>query len=326
MDLVESYRDDLRFARKRATWVLLGLLLALLVALPGVATSSWTLRATLVCVTAVGTMGQGLLIAHTGQVSLGQAGFLAVGAFTFAHLRQAGVPIVPALALAGLAAAVAGTGLGLPALRLKGPYLAIATLAFGIAVYQLLAASETLSGGRTGLAVPRVPPAFGLSRAATTYYVYLGVMLVFAAATYNVISSYVGRAFAAVKDGDLAAEALGVSARNYKLLAFALSSFYTGVQGALLVQLLGRAEPQSFTMIESITLFVAVVVGGAYLVEGAVLGAAFVVLVPLAVGGAAWAVPAAFGAALVFVTLVEPLGLAGVWVRLRLYFENWPFR
>jgi branched-chain amino acid transport system permease protein len=216
--------------------------------------------------------------------------------------------------------------LGLPALRLKGPYLAIATLAFGIAVYQVLAASELLSGGRSGMSVPRVEPALGLSRAATTYYVYLALMLAFAAGTWNLISSWVGRAFAAVRDGDLAADALGVSVRYHKLLAFALSSFYTGVQGALLVQLLGHAEPQTFTVLESITLFVAVVVGGAYRVEGAILGAAFVVLVPLVVGGAAWAVPAAFGAALVLVTLVEPLGLAGVWMRLRLYFENWPFR
>jgi branched-chain amino acid transport system permease protein len=326
MDLVESYREDLRFARKRGTWVLLGLLLAALMALPGVAPGAWTLRATLVFVYAIGTLGQGLLIAHTGQISLGQAGFMAAGAFAFAHLRAAGVPSLPALVAGGALAALLGVALGLPALRLKGPYLAIATLAFGIAVYQVLAGSEVLSGGRSGLPVPRVEPALGLTRAATTYYLYLGLLLAFAAATWNLISSWVGRAFAAVRDADLAAEALGVSVRNHKLLAFALSSFYTGVQGALLVQLFGHAEPQTFTVVESVTAFVAVVVGGALLVEGAILGAAFVVLVPLLVGGAAWVVPAAFGAALVLVTLVEPLGLAGVWMRLRLYFENWPFR
>lgn len=326
MDLVETYRQDLRFARKGRTWVLLGLLLAALVAVPAVASGSWVLRATLVFAYAIGAMGQGLLIAHTGQISVGQAGFMASGAFAFAHLREAGVPSLSALVAAGAVAALLGVLLGLPALRLEGPYLAIATLAFGIAVYQVLAASETLSGGRAGMSVPRVEAAVGLTRAATTYYVYLALMLLFAAATWNLVSSWVGRAFAAVKDGDLAAEALGVSVRNHKLLAFGLSSFYTGVQGALLVQLLGHAEPQTFTVVESITQFVAVVVGGAFLVEGAVFGAAFVVLVPLVVGGAVWAVPAAFGVALVLVTLVEPLGLAGVWLKVRYYFESWPFR
>jgi branched-chain amino acid transport system permease protein len=326
MDLVESYRQDLRFARRRTTWVLLGLLLAGLVALPGAAPGAWTLRATLVLVYAIGTMGQGLLIAHTGQVSLGQAGFMAAGAFAFAHLRAGEVPPLSALAAAGAVAALLGIVLGLPALRLKGPYLAIATLAFGIAVYQVLAGSELLSGGRSGLSVPRVEPALGLTRAATTYYVYLGIAVAFAAATWSLIFSWVGRAFAAVRDADLAAQALGVSVRNTKLLAFALSSFYTGVQGALLVQLLGHVEPQTFTIAESVTLFVAVVVGGAYRVEGAIFGAAFVVLVPLLFGGVPWAVPAAYGAALVLVTLVEPLGLAGLWMRLRLYFESWPFR
>jgi branched-chain amino acid transport system permease protein len=326
MDLVESYHDDLRFARSGRTWALLAMAAAALVAFPWLAPASWTLRATLVWLYAVGVMGQGLLIAHTGQVSFGQAGFMAIGAFCFAHLRHAGVPVLPALVAGGTLAALFGLALGFPALRLKGPYLAIATLAFGVAVYQVLTASETLSGGRTGLSVPRLEPMLGLERGTTVYYAYLALLLAFMAATYNLISSHVGRAFAAVRDSDVAAETLGVSARNYKLLAFALSSFYTGVQGALLVQLLGHAEPQSFTLAESITMFVAVVVGGAFLVEGALFGAAFVVLVPLAVGGSGWAVPVTFGAALILVTLWEPRGLAGLWLRLRSYVEAWPFR
>jgi branched-chain amino acid transport system permease protein len=207
-----------------------------------------------------------------------------------------------------------------------GPYLAIATHGFAVAVYEVWAASPALSGGRDGLAVPRLEPVLGLSRGATVYLVDLALLFVFTAATYNLVSSYLGRAFAAIRDGEVAAEALGVNLARYKLLAFALSSFYTGVQGALLAQFLGHLEPQSFTLAESITLLVAVTVGGLGSVEGSLLGAAFVVLLPSLFGGAAGAVPVVFGLGVILVLLFEPSGLAGLWTRIRLYFELWPFR
>ena len=276
MDLIESYRDDLRFARRRWTWGLLGLLLAGLLAVPWIAPASWTVRATLIALCAIGVLGQNLLIGNAGQVSFGQAGFLALGAYAFGHCRIAGAPFLLALLAGGLVAAAAGLALGFPSLRLKGPYLALA--------------------------------------------------LTFTTITYNLVSSYVGRAFAAVRDDDLAAEAMGVNLARYKLLAFALSSFYTGVQGALSAQFLGHLEPQHFTVTESVTLFVAVIVGGLGFVEGSLLGAAFVTLVPVLFGSGAWLVPLAFGLAVVLVMLFEPLGLAGAWLKIRLYFEHWPFR
>ena len=300
--------------------------LALLVALPWAAPASWTVRATLVWIYAIGVLGQSLLIGHTGQVSFGQAGFLAIGAYAFAHLRAAGSPALPAVLAGGLAAALAGALLGLPALRLKGPYLAIATLGFGVAVYQALSSFEWLSGGRTGIDVPRLEPLLGLPRATTVYYLYLALLLGFMAATWNLLSSYVGRAFAAIRDSDVAAEAVGIDLTRYKLLAFALSSFYTGVHGALFAQFLGHVEPQSFTVAESMTLFVALIVGGLLSVEGAVLGAAFVVLLPTLANESGWLVPTAFGLSLVLVMRFEPLGLAGRWTKVRLYFESWPFR
>jgi branched-chain amino acid transport system permease protein len=326
MDLVLSYRDDLRFARKGRTWVLLALPVAMLVGLPFVAPLSWTVRATLVWLTAIGVLGQNLLIGNAGVASFGQAGFLAIGAFAYAHLRYAGVPFLPGVAAGGLLAALFGLLLGLPGLRLKGPYLAIATLGFGTAVYQVLASSERLSGGRTGMEVPRLAPFLGLSRSVLLYYVYLLLLLAFLALTYNLVSSWVGRSLAAVRDSDVAAEAVGVSSRRVKLLAFALSSFYVGVEGALLAQFLGHVEPQNFTITESLTLFAAVIVGGLASVEGALFGAAFVVLVPALGTEAGWFTPFVFGAALLLVMLFEPQGLAGRWRKLRLYFESWPFR
>lgn len=326
MDLVLSYRDELRFARRRRTWVLLSVPFVFFAALPFIAPVSWTVRATLVWITTIGVLGQNLLIGNAGLASFGQAGFLAVGAFAFAHLRAAGLPFLPAVLAGGLLAALFGVFLGLPALRLKGPYLAIATLGFGVAVYQVLASSERLSGGRTGMEVARLPALLGLPRTTVLYYADLALLLVFLAVTYNLVSSWVGRALAAVRDNDRAAEAVGVSPRRYKLLAFALSSLYTGVQGALLAQFLGHVEPQNFTITESLALFAAVIVGGLASVEGALLGAAFVVLVPAVGGEASWFTPLVFGLALVSVMLFEPAGLAGRARKIRLYFENWPFR
>ena len=326
MDLVESYREELRFARKRSTRALLGLLLAAVAVFPWLAPDHAVFRATLVALFAIGVMGQNLLIGYTGQISFGQAGFLAIGAFTFGHLRIGGAPFLLALAGAGLAAALAGVLVGFPSLRLKGPYLAIATLGFGVAVYQVFVNWEVLSGGRSGLAIAKLTPALGLSSVRYEYYVYVLLLALFTLATYNLVSSYVGRAFVAIRDAEIAAEVNGVNLTRYKLLAFGISSFYTGVHGALYAQILGHIEPQIFNVGESLTLFVAVIVGGLASVEGSILGAAFILLVPTLLADFRELVPVVFGVAILAVLIAEPLGLYGRWLKTRLYFRLWPFR
>ena len=326
MDLVESYREDLRFARKPVTRTLLVVLVAALAAFPWVAPQHALFLATLIAVYSIGVMGQNLLIGYTGQISFGQAGFLAIGAFTFGHLRIWGVPFLLALAGAGLVAALAGVLVGFPSLRLKGPYLAIVTLGFGIAVFQVFVNWEVLSGGRSGLAIAKLPPLPGLSGAQTVYYVYLLLLAGFTLATYNIVSSYIGRAFVSIRDAEIAAEVNGVNLTRYKLLAFALSSFYTGVHGAHYAQVLGHIEPQIFNVLESITLFVAVIVGGVASVEGSILGAAFVLLVPKVFSDFREMVPVVYGVTILLVLIFEPLGLSGRWLKTRLYFQLWPFR
>jgi branched-chain amino acid transport system permease protein len=326
MDLVESYSEELRFARRPIGRTLLVLLVIGLALLPWWAPRAWLTRGALVWLYAVGVIGQNLLIGYAGQLSFGQAGFLAIGAYTFGHLRIAGVPFAPALILAGAAAGAAGIVVGFPSLRLKGVYLAIATLGFGTATYQILANVESFSGGRQGLAVPSLTVPFGLARDVYTYLLYYGIFVVFIALAYNLVSSYVGRAFVALRDSDLAAEAMGVNLTRYKLLAFAISSFYTGVQGALFAQYLGHLEPQAFNISEALNFFVAVTVGGLASIEGSVFGAAFTVLVPALFGDFRWAVPVMFGVAILAVLIFEPLGLAGAWLKARFYFRMWPFR
>ncbi len=326
MDLVESYREELRFVRKPIPRGLLAALLLALAFLPWWAPGAWLSRGTLVWLLSIGVIGQNLLMGYAGQISFGQAGFLAVGAYAFGHLRIAGLPFSVSLLASGAAAGVVGWLVGFPSLRLKGPYLAIATLGFGTAVYQTFANVEALSGGRAGLPIPPLEPPLGLTRDVWVYCLYFAVFVAFTAVAYNLVSSYVGRALVAIRDSDIAAEAMGVNLARYKLLAFAVSSFYTGVQGALMAQYLGHLEPQSFNIQEVMTVFVAVIVGGLASIEGSVLGSAFAILVPALLGDFRWAVPVLFGTAMLAVLIFEPLGLAGMWLKTRLYFRLWPFR
>jgi len=326
MDLIESYSEELQLIRKPWTRVWVGILLVCLLLLPWYAPDSLIYVMTLIFIYSVGTQGQNLLIGYTGQISFGQSAFLAIGAFTFGHLARLGIPWPIGLFAAGLSAGLFGLIVGIPSLRLKGPYLAIATLGFGIAVYQVFVNSEMLSGGRMGLIITKLSPLFGLSGLVFNYYFYFLIGLFFTLVTYNIISSYMGRAFIAVRDNDIAAEVIGVNLTRYKLLSFAISSFYTGVQGALFGLFTGYLEPNMFTFMESITLFVAVIIGGLASVEGSIFGAAFVILVPQVLSDYKEMVPVVYGVTILLILIFEPLGLYGSWFKMRLYFRNWPFR
>jgi branched-chain amino acid transport system permease protein len=326
MDLIESYREELQLIRKPWTRVWVGALLVALVALPWFAPGHVTYICSLIFIYAVGVQGQNLLIGYTGQISFGQAGFLAIGAFTFGHLYRMGVVWPVGLLAAGLLAGIFGVLVGFPSLRLKGPYLAIVTMGFGIAVYQVFVNSEILSGGRMGLAITKLAPPLGLSE--ETFYYYFNFMIAagFTLLSYNIVSSYMGRAFIAIRDNDIAAEVIGVNLTRYKLLSFAISSFYTGVQGGLYALFIGYLEPNMFTFMESVTLFIAVIIGGLASVEGSILGAAFVILVPQVFNEFKEMVPVVYGVTILLVLIFEPMGLNGRWLKMRLYFRNWPFR
>jgi branched-chain amino acid transport system permease protein len=326
MDLIESYKEELQLIRKPWTRVWVCALVLFLLILPWWAPGYISYVATIIFIYTIGVQGQNILIGYTGQISFGQAGFLAIGAFTFGHMSRFGIPWPISLLIAGLVAGVFGLVVGIPSLRLKGPYLAIATLGFGIAVYQVFVNSEVLSGGRMGLIINKLSPLFGLSRITFNYYVNFLIALLFTLATYNIISSYMGRAFIAIRDNDIAAEIIGVNLARYKLLSFAISSFYTGVQGGLYGLFMGYLEPNMFTFMEAITLFVAVIIGGLASVEGSVMGAAFVILVPQVLSAYKEMVPVVYGVTILIVLIFEPLGLYGRWFKMRLYFRNWPFR
>ena len=326
MDLIESYKEELRLVRRFGTGFWIVLLLIGLIMLPWLTREYWVYVATLIFIYSIGIQGQNILIGYTGQISFGQAAFLAIGAFTFGHLSAMGSPIILSLFLSGLLAGIFGILVGFPSLRLKGPYLAIVTLGFGIAVYQVFVNSELLSGGRMGLTVHKLPALFGLSQVTTYYYFNLLLAFLFTLLSYNLVSSFLGRAFIAIRDNDIAAEAMGVNLTRYKLLSFAISSFYTGVQGGLYALLMGYLEPNMFTFLETITIFVGVIIGGLASVEGSILGAAFVVLVPQIFSSTKALIPVIYGVAILIILIFEPLGLSGRWMKIRLYLRMWPFR
>lgn len=326
MDLIESYKEELKLIRKPWTKVWVSCLVLGILLLPWFAPEHITHMGIIIFIYSIGALGQNLLIGYTGQISFGQNGLLAIGAFGFGHLISHSVPWPVALFLCGLIAGLFGLAVGFPSLRLKGPYLAIATMGFGVAVYQVFINSETLSGGRMGLAIKKLSPILGLSQTNFNYYFNLIVASIFLLLTYNIVSSYMGRAFVAIRDNDIAAEVTGVNLTRYKLLSFFLSSFYTGIQGGLFALFMGHVEPNMFTFMESITLFVAVIIGGLASVEGAILGAAFIVIIPQLLSGYKGMVPVVYGLTIMLILIFEPYGLYGRWMKMRLYFRNWPFR
>ncbi|MBW2193897.1 MAG: branched-chain amino acid ABC transporter permease, partial [Deltaproteobacteria bacterium] len=317
MDLIESYSEELKLARKTGTkaWVLAIVVAVFL--LPLYAPEGLVYVATLIAIYTVGVLGQNLLIGFTGQISFAQAGFFCIGAFSFGHLVRAGLPWYLSLIASGVITGISGLPVGFPSLRLKGPYLAIATMGFGIAVYQIFVNSKFLSGGRMGLAITKLEPMFGLSTVNYYFYLYFIIAILFTLLTYNIVSSYMGRAFIAIRDNDIAAEILGVNLTRYKLLSFVISSFYMGVQGGLYALFIGYLEPNMFTFMETITFLVAVIVGGLAFVEGAILGSAFVILVPHLFSNLREFVPVVFGVAIIIILIFEPGGLAGRWMKIR---------
>lgn len=326
MELRRSYREEMALVRGWAGWLAVIALVCALAALPLLLSGYLVYVVTHLMTQALVAVGLNLLIGYTGQISLGHVGFYAIGAYAAAHgLITFHLPVLLALAGAGLIAAAAGYLVGLPALRLTGPYLSIVTLGFGIAVHQVLTNWPAVSGGRIGLFVPR--PALGPWRLDGDGDLYLFVLLVgliLVLAAYNLTRSHVARAWIAIRESNLAAQAAGVSLRQYKSLAFAVSAFYAGVAGGLAAILIGYLEPQMFTFVESVYFLAMVVVGGLGSIPGGILGGLLIGAIPQLFSSLRDWLPLVFGLIIMAVMALEPLGLYGRWLKIRRYFKSWP--
>jgi branched-chain amino acid transport system permease protein len=302
----------------------------------------WLYLACLVAINVASATGLNILTGYTGQVSLGQAAFMGVGAYAVAILeKHLGTPFLLNLLGAGGAAMLVGLVVGIPSLRVKGLYLAIATIAASFILHFVFANWNSVTGGTAGLTVP---PAtifgFALDTEFRLYWLIVPLTVLMLTGAANLFRTRIGRAFIAIRDRDISAEVLGIPLLRYKLLSFGLSSFYAGVAGGLWAYFFRSVTPESFPLLMSIFFLAAIIVGGMGSILGGILGAVFMTLVPevlkLMVGWLPNASEAmvmlapvrtiVFGLLIVGFLVFEPHGLAEIWRRIRRFFHLWPFR
>jgi branched-chain amino acid transport system permease protein len=299
------------------------ILLGVACALPFVVSNYRTFQLTLVLVYAIALLGLNILTGYSGQISLGHGAFYALGAYCAAVLMdKAGVPYWATVPAAGAACFVAGFLFGLPALRLEGLYLALATFALGVAMPQLLKYHhlEKWTGGVQGIVIPKPDPPFGLPLNADQwlYFFTLAVTLAMFVLGWNLLRGRVGRALTAIRDHAIAAEAMGIHNALYKSAAFGVSALYTGVAGALGAIAVQFVAPDSFNIFLSIIFLVGIVVGGLASISGALYGALFIQFVPNIADEISKAAPwAVFGVFMIGFVYLMPTGVAGA-VRLLL--------
>lgn len=286
--------------------------LGALAAWPWVAPRYFVFLASIVLVNAIVAIGLNLLSGYTNQLSFGHAGFFAIGAYTAAvlTLRWPGAPVVVTLLLAGLATAAVGLAFGVPCLRLGGLYLTMATLAFGFVITEAILNLDALTNGADGLRVPAARlGTLALSTDAARYYLTAAVAAVLVLAALNLVRTRTGRAFLAIRESEIAAQASGVPVAAYKTLAFGLSAFYTGVAGGLFAFVVGFLSPDAFDVFLSVDFVVMIIVGGLGSVPGSIIGATVVTLLHDGLAAFQNYRPLIFGAILIACMLFMPGGM-----------------
>lgn len=298
--------------------------------LPFVVSNYRVFQFSLAYVYAIALLGLNILTGYNGQISLGHGAFFAVGSYTTAILiKHFGVSYGWTIPLAGVICLIVGFLFGLPALRLEGLYLAMATLALALALPQILKHFEHWTGGVQGIVIAKPEAPFGLplNPDQWLYFVSLALLLLSLWTGWNLLRGRVGRALVAIRDHHLAAEAMGVNSAMYKSLAFGVSAMYTGIAGALGAIVVQFVAPDSFAPFLSISLLVGVVIGGLASISGAIYGAFFIQFVPTYMQDISRAAPwAIYGIFLIGFMFAMPTGVAGavqlLWLRLRARFPR----
>ena len=332
-----SYAQDLQIVKHGGQAFWYGLLLLAMLSAPLWAGDYWLSQISFVLIYAVAGLGLMVLSGFTGLASIGHAAFLGVGAYVETVLAARGWPFPLTMLLAAALSAAVGVVVGLPALRVKGIYLSIATLAFGFIVEEVLARWESVTKGNAGISVVS-PQFFGadLGSSEAFYYLALGSCVLVTLAVLNLLRSATGRAFIAIRDSEISAQSMGIHLARYKTLAFALSAAIVGVAGTLYAHKLRFISPDQFGIAQSIDLLLLVVVGGLGSVHGAFLGALFLITMPQLIAlGKDWLPPAigqatglqavVYGVVLMGFVLFEPMGLYGRWLKLRTWLQLFPF-
>ena len=339
-----TYQSDGQvFPIRQDRVAMLALLAAALLIVPMFA-SPYVLSAILIpfLIFSLAALGLNILTGYCGQLSLGTAAFMAVGAFASWNFiaRIPGIPMLLAFVLGGLCAAMVGIAFGLPSLRIRGFYLAASTLATQFFVVWCLTKIPYLTGNSSsGVITAQQINIFGYAfdTPAAKYMLVLAIVALMALLAKNMVRSNVGRSWMAVRDMDVAAEVIGFRPMRTKLLAFAVSSFYCGVAGALYAYAyLGTVEPEAYNLDLSFRILFMIIIGGVGSILGSFLGAAFIVLLPVFLNIVAhgMALPTSvasnlelmvFGALIIFFLIVEPHGLARLWQVGKEKLRLWPF-
>jgi len=356
MDMKRDYYEDIQIFKSQAILIWSMVLLCFLFTLPAFIPSYYIFLFNLTLVHVIMAVGLNILVGYTGQISLGHAGFFAIGAYGTALLMsKMQVPFILAIVLAGFISAFFGFILGLPALRLKGPYLAIATLGFGMAVMHVIGQWEVF-GGRTGIKAPPLDlgiPQMGfhwiIHSDIGKFYLILIITILMILGARNIMKTRVGRSFVAIRDSDIAAEVIGVNLPIYKTLSFAISAFYGGISGGLFGFVLGFFDPFTFNILLSIIFLVMIIVGGLGSIVGSIFGAILITYLQFSLLKNIAEVPyfgtfilaiskrwltvvglenfnsVALGLILIGIMIFEPLGMYGIWLRMKKYWMTWPF-
>lgn len=331
-----KYQQDINHFKHNGQRFWYGLLLVTVLLVPIELSDFYLGELSLVFIYAISGIGLMLLVGYTGLVSLGHAAFLAIGAYTHAYLLAKGLPFIASIAIATFFTTLIGGIVGLPALRMTGIYLAVATLAFAIIVEQIITHWESVTGGFRGMSVADAE-IFGRSfvEADAYYYLCLAILIACIFLALNLLRSPSGRAMIAIRDSEISAQSMGINLLRIKCTAFAISAGFTGLAGALFAHRIGYLSPDSFTLMTSIQLLLMVVVGGLGSLQGVIYGAIFIGLLPqviavlkdtlpAAIGQLPGLEPGLFGLILVLFLIYEPLGIYGRWQKIRQYFEDFP--
>ncbi len=341
-DFRETYRADMAIFETRFARGLLAVFLLVLALLPLVSTHYWLDVLVRILIAVVAATGLNILTGFTGQISLGNAAFLSVGAYATAILAgRFGLPFPVVIPLAGLVTAAVGMVFGIPSLRLKGLYLAVATVAAHFVIEFTIVHWESVTGGVNGISVPAAKlGGLVLSGDRQLYWLVLptAVLLLFFAR--NLFRTKVGKAFVAIRDQDISAEVMGVHVFKYKLMSFGVSSFYVGVAGALLAYQARIISPENFPITLAIDQLGMIIIGGMGSILGSIFGAVFITLLPellrLGTNSLSDTFPqlvtlfasikvGVFGLAIVLFLVFEPDGMAARWHTIRNYWKLYPF-
>ena len=303
--------------RQSPKWKIIGWIVAVIILLAApLFLGKYTIfLLSLLAIYALVALGLNLLMGYTGQIAAGHAGFLALGAYFTAIIGE-NLPWLPcpvSLLLAGIFTGAIGFLLGIPILRLKGFYIAMATLAFGVVVSEVILQWSSLTGGDDGFSVPTAHIAgFAFDSDFKLYYLIIPVTLIMTILAKNLVNGYIGRAFIALRESEVAAQIIGIDLARYKTIAFAISAFYTGVAGGLFAYLITYLSPDAFTIELSVDFIAMIVIGGMGSILGSIIGAVILTGMQQVLAGLLDLQILIFGISLIVFMIFMPKGITGM--------------